>query len=150
MHPALMEQKKKEEVEEEEGKGASRRSRITAPADGEVPLECEAHGEVGGPGHEDVLHRVPQVGEGQGVRQGVHLKHLTKGAAVGHLGGHGDGHGAGHGGNDLDHGVVYNAGDDVQGVDHGQSHQQLVEGGAHLRAPEMQLIITRKILFIVC
>ena len=53
-----------------------------APAYGEVPLESEAHGEVGGPGHQDVLHRVPQVGEGQGVGQGVHLKHLVMVVAV--------------------------------------------------------------------
>ena len=47
-----------------------------APADGEVPLESEAHGEVGGPGHQDVLDRVPQVGEGQGVGQARQLEHL--------------------------------------------------------------------------
>ena len=111
-----------------------------APAYGEVPLESEAHGEVGGPGHQDVLHRVPQVGEGQGVGQRVHLKHLVTGG------------GRGADDEDLDHGVVHDAGDDVEGVHHGEGHEQLVEGGAHLRGPGGPLIHScsyRRILSVI-
>ena len=34
-----------------------------SPAHGQVSLSSQGHGEVGRPGHQDVLQRVPQVGE---------------------------------------------------------------------------------------
>ena len=36
----------------------------------------------------------------------------------------------------LDQGVVDNAGDNVETVNDGERHEQLVERGAHLRTPE--------------
>ena len=47
------------------------------PADGQVSLCGQGHGQVGVGGHQDVLHGVPEVGEHIGVEVGVELENLV-------------------------------------------------------------------------
>ena len=52
---------------------------LEIPADCEISLSGKTHGQEGGPGHEDVLERIPEVGEDVGVEVKLYVEDLDTG-----------------------------------------------------------------------
>ena len=84
------------------------------------------------------LQRIPDVGEKVDVGQAVHFEHLWIWSTalfqrgqfkIDYING------------DLDEGVVDDAGADVDDVENGERHQQVVERRSHLGLPEVETII---------
>ena len=87
------------------------------------------------------LQGIPDVGEKVDINQTVDLKHLQKRKSSQIVGTIVDVCGevltqVSDGLDDLDKGVVDDAGEHVDDVEDGEGHQQVVERGSHLRLPE--------------